>query len=90
MGAAASAAGKIERRSEGATAPRTVTSFATTNTVDQASFRDTIAFIQPKPSELRWQEIPWQTDIREACRLATEQGKPIFLWAMNGNPLGCT
>jgi hypothetical protein len=55
-----------------------------------APFRDTLAFIRPKPSELRWQEIPWQTDIRAACRLAAEQRKPIFLWAMNGNPLGCT
>jgi hypothetical protein len=49
-----------------------------------------LRFIRPRPEELRWQAIPWQTDLREACRLASEQGKPIFLWTMNGNPLGCT
>ncbi len=67
-----------------------MTSSATTTTVDTTQFQETLAFIRPKPSELRWQEIPWQTDIRAACRLAAEQHKPIFLWAMNGNPLGCT
>ena len=58
--------------------------------LDQASVRELIAFIRPRPDELRWQTIPWQTDLREACRLAAQQGKPVFLWAMNGNPLGCT
>lgn len=46
--------------------------------------------IRPTPEEQRWREIPWQTDLREACRIASDTGKPIFLWAMNGNPLGCT
>ena len=59
-------------------------------TLDEANFRDFATFIRPQAAELRWQAIPWQTDIREACRLAAEQRKPIFLWAMNGNPLGCT
>ena len=53
-------------------------------------FRATLTYLKPKPDELRWQEIPWQTDIREACRIAATEGKPVFLWAMNGNPLGCT
>ncbi len=67
---------------------------ATTNDTgagfDPREFRETLAFVRPRPEEVRWQAIPWQTDLREACRLAAEQGKPIFLWAMNGNPLGCT
>jgi hypothetical protein len=53
-------------------------------------FREALAYIRPKPDEMRWQEIPWQTDLWEARRLASSQDKPIFLWAMNGNPLGCT
>ncbi len=53
-------------------------------------FRQLGSYIKPAPEESRWREIPWQTDIRDACRLAAETGKPIFLWAMNGNPLGCT
>ena len=58
--------------------------------LDGANFREHIAFIRPQPEELRWRAIPWQTDLRVACQLAAEQGKPVFLWTMNGNPLGCT
>jgi len=58
--------------------------------LDGENFRDYLAFIRPRPEELRWRAIPWQTDLRVASQLAQEQGKPIFLWAMNGNPLGCT
>jgi hypothetical protein len=47
------------------------------------------AFIRPKPEELRWTAIPWETDLWAARRKAQEAGKPIFLWAMNGHPLGC-
>jgi hypothetical protein len=53
-------------------------------------YRDVMAQVLPRPDEVRWQEIPWQTDIWQARRLALSEGKPIFLWAMNGNPLGCT
>ena len=59
-------------------------------TPNHENFRDVLAAIRPAPDELRWQGIPWQTDLRVACRLAAEQGKPVFLWTMNGNPLGCT
>ena len=68
--------------------PRTVDTLLPT--AAETNFRELLAFIRPKPAELRWQAIPWQTDLREACRLAEASGKPIFLWAMNGNPLGCT
>ncbi|MCL4541156.1 MAG: hypothetical protein M1396_02275 [Chloroflexi bacterium] len=49
-----------------------------------------LAMVEPHPEELRWLSIPWQTDLWEARRLALQSGKPLFLWAMNGNPLGCT
>jgi hypothetical protein len=63
---------------------------ATSVPLDEGSFRDVLGQIVARPEESRWREIPWQTDIRDACRIAAETGKPIFLWAMNGNPLGCT
>jgi hypothetical protein len=56
----------------------------------EATYRRLGSHIRPAPEESRWREIPWQTDLRDACRIATEARKPIFLWAMNGNPLGCT
>jgi hypothetical protein len=72
------------------TGDRTVTATSTNSTLDTSAFRELMAYVRPKPEEVRWQSIPWQTDVWEARRLAAEQGKPIFLWAMNGNPLGCT
>lgn len=61
-----------------------------TRQLDAAAFRELIAYIRPKPEESKWLDIPWQTDLWEGRRLAMAEGKPIFLWAMNGNPLGCT
>ena len=58
--------------------------------VDATRFRDLLAYIKPRPEEVRWTAIPWQTNLWAARRLAAQHGKPIFLWAMNGNPLGCT
>jgi hypothetical protein len=43
-----------------------------------------------RPSPEAWQSIGWQTDLQAARAEAARSGKPIFLWAMNGNPLGCT
>ena len=56
---------------------------------DAATFRDTLTFLTPKPDDMRWASIPWQTDLWEARKLAAEQDKPIFAWMMNGAPLGC-
>lgn len=49
-----------------------------------AAIRDTIA---PKPAEELWKKIPWKTSLLEARQLAAKQGKPIFLWSMDGHPL---
>ncbi len=38
----------------------------------------------------KWQTIPWRTGLLEARDLAIREGKPLFLWSMNGHPLGCT
>jgi hypothetical protein len=48
------------------------------------------ALILPAPAEERWLEVPWLTDVEEARRLALERDKPLFLWEMDGHPLGCT
>ena len=37
-----------------------------------------------------WRAIPWQTSLLEAREQAAQQGKPLFIWAMDGHPLGCT
>ena len=37
-----------------------------------------------------WRSIPWETSLLSAQKMAVEESKPIFIWAMDGHPLGCT
>jgi hypothetical protein len=41
------------------------------------------------PKEEVWRSIPSRLSLVEAQRLAATEQKPIFLWAMAGNPLAC-
>lgn len=43
----------------------------------------------PSPDE-PWRTIPWKIDLLDAQRAAAKEKKPIFVWAMDGHPLGCT
>ena len=45
--------------------------------------------IIPSKVESRWLEIDWKTDLWEARKEAARTGKPIYLWEMDGHPLGC-
>ena len=38
--------------------------------VDGQAFRETMAYVLPRRDEVKWQEIPWQTDLWTARRLA--------------------
>jgi hypothetical protein len=57
---------------------------------EREAFERLHSLLLPLKGEERWREVPWASDLWEARRLAFEQGKPIFLWEMDGNPLGCT
>ena len=48
-----------------------------------------IAAVLPTQEEDRWLEIPWRTNIGDAIAEARRSNKPVLLWVMNGNPLGC-
>ncbi|WP_152050350.1 hypothetical protein [Tautonia marina] len=58
--------------------------------IDPARFETLHRTIQPRPDEEQWLQIPWETSLWEARRKASAKGKPILLWEMDGNPLGCT
>jgi hypothetical protein len=47
------------------------------------------AQVRPRADELRWLDIPWETSLGAGRARARRLGRPMFLWAMNGNPLGC-
>jgi hypothetical protein len=52
-------------------------------------FRQLHKQLQPAADEL-WRTIPWRTSLLDAQRRAITEKKPIFIWAMDGHPLGCT
>lgn len=53
------------------------------------TFRAFQAHIKSRPDEVKWTGIPWETDLWEARLKAAAVNRPMFIWAMNGNPLGC-
>ena len=42
------------------------------------------------PKTETWKTIPWQTSLLTAQQIAAKKKQPIFIWAMDGHPLGCT
>ena len=54
----------------------------------QARFDALLGELTPDADE-PWRTIPWQLKVLDAQRIAVEEGKPIFIWAMDGHPLGC-
>jgi hypothetical protein len=56
---------------------------------DGSEFVEQHAAVCQCPDDV-WRTIPWKTDLLEAQRLAVAESKPIFIWAMDGHPLGCT
>jgi hypothetical protein len=54
-----------------------------------AEYASALKAIRPAPGEDRFAQIPWQTSLWEARKVAAKEGKPILLWEMDGHPLGC-
>jgi hypothetical protein len=44
--------------------------------------------IKPQSDESQFAQIPWVSTVAEARSQAAEEGKPIFIWYMVGEPLG--
>lgn len=55
---------------------------------DVAALRSKIDALRIDPARLRWQLIPWLTDVEKARRLAKEEKRPIFFWISADDPLG--
>jgi len=45
---------------------------------------------QLRPGDEPWRTIPWKISLLNAQKTAAKEKKPIFIWAMDGHPLGCT
>ena len=55
----------------------------------EAEFKELHAELQPDVAA-PWRTIPWKISLLEAQAASAREGKPIFIWAMDGHPLGCT
>lgn len=55
-----------------------------------ATLEDKVASVLPREEEDRFLQVPWRLNLQQARVESQLTGKPIFLWIMNGNPLGCT
>ena len=56
----------------------------------QGTLKERVERLLPSAEEDRFLEIAWRTDLLKARAEANEVGKPMFMWMMNGNPLGAT
>jgi hypothetical protein len=43
--------------------------------------------VKPTAEELKWQRIPWMTDLAEGQRMAQRERRPLFLWVTGDDPL---
>jgi hypothetical protein len=43
--------------------------------------------IKPSAGELKWQRIPWLTDLTKGQIVARAERRPIFLWVTGDDPL---
>jgi len=57
--------------------------------ITQSEFDSLRKDLTPSEAEA-WQLVPWKVDLLAARDEARESKRPIFLWSMNGHPLGCT
>jgi hypothetical protein len=42
---------------------------------------------KPPAEFLRWQTIPWLTDLNEGIRVARAEKRPLLIWASGDDPL---
>ena len=57
--------------------------------LDKERFVELQALLTPDAS-VTWRRIPWRIELLAAQREAAAADKPLFIWAMDGHPLGCT
>ena len=53
------------------------------------SFETIYRFVVGDVGEAKWRQINWHSDLMKARKIAQESSKPLFIWTMNGDPLGC-
>lgn len=57
---------------------------------ENATLDEKIQSVLPTPEENQFLNIPWRRNLQEARLESQRQGKPLYLWVMNGAPSGFT
>jgi hypothetical protein len=57
--------------------------------LDQTSYRKLFELCKPCADKEAWTEIAWIGEFWQGRQQAARVGKPMFIFAMNGHPLGC-
>lgn len=57
--------------------------------LNQQTFEELFATCRPCVDKEPWSEIAWVGEFWEGRQQAARAGKPMFIFAMNGHPLGC-
>ena len=57
--------------------------------ISEARFGELMELLTPD-ADAPWRSIAWRIDLLAAQREAAAARKPLFLWTMDGHPLGCT
>jgi len=60
-----------------------------TDELTEEKFQELHQSLQTSADE-PWRQIPWEISLLNAQNTAAKSQKPIFIWAMDGHPLGCT
>ena len=54
---------------------------------DPTELEQRMAVLRMGAEQLRWQEVPWLSDLAEGMRLAKQEKRPLLLWAIDDEPL---
>ena len=52
-------------------------------------FKTIFNWLTAESGQEKWRKIKWRHDLLQARAESAKLNKPIFIWAMNGDPLGC-
>lgn len=62
---------------------------STQNAFDSGAALELVEQLRPSEADL-WRQVPWKISVLDGQRAAGRADKPLFIWAMDGHPLGCT
>ena len=70
--------------------PLVLLAFGLLSTLAAQTLEERIQSVLPRPEEEAFLEVPWQPNVMRARGEARRTGRPLAIWILDGNVLGCT